>query len=139
MGEKLAIVTGASTGAGFALAHLAADNGYDLIIAADEPLIDATGKDLRAKGITLTTLMPGATATQFFARANMLDTEMGQDPDRADPAKVARDGWEALMACKGHIVSGWKNKAQVAAGGVMPQSVLADQHRRMAEPGSVKT
>lgn len=258
MADKLAIITGASTGIGFELAHLAADAGYDLIVAADEPLIDAAASDLRAKsvavesvqadlatlegvdrlldaangrqidllcanagtgtggpfleqgvatwrhavdtnvtgtlyliqkvlkdmvarddgrilvtgsiagyipgafnavyngtkalidnvtealrneikdakGVTLTTLMPGATDTEFFARADMLDTDVGQDPNKADPAKVARDGWDALMAGKGHVVSGWKNKAQVAAAGLVPQSVLAEQHRKMAEPGS---
>lgn len=89
-------------------------------------------------GVSLTTLMPGATDTAFFARAGMLDTEVGQDEDKADPAKVARDGWSAMMAGKGHIVSGVSNKLQVAASGVVPQSVLAEMHRGMAEPGSAK-
>ena len=258
MAEKFAVITGASTGIGFELAHIAAEEGYDLLIVADEPLIEAAASDLRskgvdvrsveadlstlegvdrllkaangrridvlcanagtgtggpfldqdvavwrhavdtnvtgtlyllqtalremvrrndgrilvtgsiagyipgafnavyngtkamidnvteairneikdAKGVTLTTLMPGATDTEFFARADMLDTDIGQDPSKADPAKVARDGWDAMMAGKGHIVSGWKNKAQVAAAGVVPQSMLAEQHRKMAEPGS---
>ena len=260
MPAKLAVITGASTGIGFELAHLAADNGYDLIVAADEELIEAAAADFRTKGVevtavqadlatlegvdqliaaangrridllcanagtgtggpfldqdvekwrhsvdtnvtgtlyllqrvlrdmvarndgkilvtgsiagyipgsfnavyngtkalidnvteairneiqdvkgvTLTTLMPGATDTEFFARAGMLDTDVGQDPNKADAAKVAVDGWDALMAGKGHIVSGWKNKAQVAAAGVVPQSVLAQQHRKMAEPGSAE-
>ena len=258
MAEKFAVITGASTGIGFELAHIAAEEGYDLLIVADEPLIEAAASDLRskgvdvrsveadlstlegvdrlleaangrridvlcanagtgtggpfldqdvavwrhavdtnvtgtlyllqtalrdmvrrndgrilvtgsiagyipgafnavyngtkamidnvteairneikdAKGVTLTTLMPGATDTEFFARADMLDTDIGQDSSKADPAKVARDGWDAMMAGKGHIVSGWKNKAQVAAAGVVPQSMLAEQHRKMAEPGS---
>lgn len=89
-------------------------------------------------GITITTLMPGATDTAFFARAGMLDTEVGQDDDKADPAKVAQDGWSAMMAGKGHIVSGVSNKLQVAASGVVPQSVLAQMHRGMAEPGSAE-
>lgn len=89
-------------------------------------------------GVTLTTLMPGATDTAFFARAGMLDTEVGQDDDKADPAKVAQDGWSAMMAGKGHIVSGVSNKLQVAASGVVPQSVLAQMHRGMAEPGSAE-
>ena len=89
-------------------------------------------------GVTLTTLMPGATDTAFFARAGMLDTEVGQDDGKADPAKVAQDGWSAMMAGKSHIVSGVSNKLQVAASGVVPQSVLAEMHRGMAEPGSAK-
>jgi len=256
MANKFAIVTGASTGIGFELAHCAARAGYDLLVAADEALIEAAARDFSLHGVnvmsveadlstldgvdrllaatggraidvlcanagvgtggaflqqevatwrhsidtnvtgtvyllqsvltgmvarssgkvlvtgsiagyipgsfnavynatkafidnftealrnelrdiggvTLTTLMPGATETEFFARADMLDTQLGQN-DKADPAKVARDGWDALMAGKGHIVSGWSNKLQVAGAGIVPQSLLAQQHRKMAEPG----
>jgi len=259
MADRLAIVTGASTGIGFELATLAAKQGYDLLVVADEPLIDAAAADFRqfgtqvqsvqadlatidgvdtllaaaagrridlvcanagigtggpfleqdvatwrhsidtnmtgtvyllqktlqamiaqgggkllvtgsiagyipgsfnavynatkafvdnftealrneikdVEGVTLTTLMPGPTDTEFFARAEMLDTRVGQQ-DKADPAKVAKDGWDALMAGKGHIVSGLSNKLQVAGSGVVPQSMLAEMHRGMAEPGSGK-
>lgn len=254
---KFAIITGASTGIGFELAHLAAKDGYDLLVVADEPLIDASAADFRqhgvqvvsveadlstlqgvdrllaatdgrqvdllcanagrglghgfldqdvvewrrvidtnitgtlyllqkvlkpmvarddgkvlitgsiagfipgsfqavyngtkafidsfadairneikdSKGVTVTTLMPGPTETEFFERADMLDTKVGEQ-EKDDPAKVAEDGWEALMSGKAHIVSGWKNKLQVAAAHVSPASVLAAQHRNMAEPGS---
>lgn len=91
------------------------------------------------EGVTLTTLMPGATDTPFFARAGMLDTEVGQDDSKADPAKVAADGWSAMMAGRGHLVSGVSNKLQVAASGIVPQSILAEMHRGMAEPGSGDT
>lgn len=260
MADKLAIVTGASTGIGFELATLAAKDGYDLIAVADEPLIDAAAQDFEqfgtsvravqadlattdgvdtllaaaegrridllcanagigtggpfleqevaswrhsidtnvtgtvyllqkvladmvargegkvlvtgsiagfipgsfnavynatkafvdnftealrnelkdVEGVTLTTLMPGATDTEFFARADMLDTKVGQDENKADPAKVARDGWDALIAGKSRIVSGLSNKLQVAGSGIAPQSVLAEMHRGMAEPGSGK-
>ncbi|QDZ06801.1 SDR family NAD(P)-dependent oxidoreductase [Sphingomonas panacisoli] len=258
MANKLAIVTGASTGIGFELASIAAKDGYDLIVVADEALIDAAARDFEqfgtdvqsveadlstitgvdtllaaasgrqidllcanagtgtggafldqdvatwrhavdtnvtgtiylvqrvlrdmvarddgkilvtgsiagyipgsfnavynatkafvdnftealrneikeSKGVTLTTLMPGPVDTEFFARGDMLDTQVGQDPNKADPADVAKDGWDAIMAGKGHIVSGWKNKLQVAAAGVVPQKVLAELHRGMAEPRS---
>jgi len=114
---------------------------FNAVYNGTKAMIDNVTEAIRneikdAKGVTLTTLMPGATDTEFFARADMLDTDIGQDPSKADPAKVARDGWDAMMAGKGHIVSGWKNKAQVAAAGVVPQSMLAEQHRKMAEPGS---
>jgi short-subunit dehydrogenase len=88
-----------------------------------------------SKGVTLTTLMPGATDTEFFDRAGMNDTAVGRDGKKADPARVAQDGWDAMMAGKGHIVSGLINKLQVAAAGVVPQAVLAELHRGMAEPG----
>jgi len=79
--------------------------------------------------------MPGATETEFFERADMMDTKVGTQK-KADPADVARDGWEAMKAGKDHIVSGWANKARVAMAHVAPATMLAEQHRGMAEPGS---
>ena len=255
--HKLAIVTGASTGIGFELAHLAAQEGCDLIVVADEPLVEAAAKDFArhgtdvrsveadlstfegvdrllaaaggrqidllfanagcgighsfleqdvaawrrvidtnitgtlyllqkvlqqmearndgkvlitgsiagfipgafhavyngtkafidsfadairnelkdSDGVTITNLMPGATDTEFFARADMLDTKVGT-MEKDDPAKVARDGWDALIAGKAHVVSGWKNKIQAAAAHVVPAGVLAEMHRKQAEPGT---
>lgn len=255
MADKFAIVTGASTGIGFELASIAAENGYDLLVVADEPLIDAAAADFRTHGVSvesveadlssisgvdrlleaaggrridllcanagrglgrafldqnvddwrrvvdtnitgtvyllqrvlkdmaarndgkvlitgsiagfipgafnavyngtkafvdsfadairnelkgkdgvqITTLMPGPTETEFFDRADLLDTKVGQQ-EKDDPAKVARDGWEALMAGTSSIVSGWKNKLQVAAAHVAPVALLAEQHRSLAEP-----
>ena len=72
---------------------------------------------------------------QFFARADMLDTNVGQSK-KDDPAWVARKGWDAMKAGEGHITTGLKNKLQVAGAGVVPQSVLAEAHRKIAEPGS---
>ena len=258
MPNKFAIVTGASTGIGFELATLAAKDGYDLLVVADEPLIDAAAADFKqfgtevesveadlatiedvdrllsaargrqidllcanagrglghafldqdladwrrvvdtnitgtayllqkvlkqmvardagkilvtgsiagfipgsfnavyngtkafvdnftdalrneikeSRGVTLTTLMPGPVETEFFDRAEMMDTSVGVSESKSDPADVARDGWDALMAGKASIVSGWKNKLQVAAANVTPAAILAEQHRKMAEPGS---
>lgn len=260
MANPFAIVTGASTGIGFELAHLAAQAGYDLLVVADEPLIEASAQAFRrhgtmvealeadlstidgvdrllvetggrpvdllcanagrgvghgfieqnpanwrrvidtnitgtlyllqpvlrqmvarnagkilitgsiagfipgafhavyngskafidsfadairnevkeSDGVTITTLMPGATETEFFERADMLDTSVGQ-AKKDDPAKVAKDGWDALMAGQAHMVSGWKNKLQAAAAHVTPAAVLAERHRKMAEPGTAES
>jgi short-subunit dehydrogenase len=254
--RKFAIVTGASTGIGAELAHIAAENGYDLLVVADEPLIEAAAADIRAHGtsveaveadlstiegvdkllgaaggrpidilfanagrglgrafldqdvadwrhvidtnvtgtlyliqkvaqqmkargegrilttgsiagfmpgtfqavyngtkafvdsftealrnelkdtgITVTCLMPGPTETEFFDRADMLDTKVGTQ-EKDDPRKVAQTGYDALMRGDGHVVYGLKNKLQVAAAHVMPAGMLAEQHRKMAEPGT---
>ena len=260
MADKFAIVTGASTGIGFELAHLAAKDGYDLLIVADEPLINAAGSDLQQHGVSvhsieadlstidgvdtllaaaqgrqidllcanagrglghgfleqpladwrrvvdtnitgtlyllqkvlkdmtardagkvlitgsiagfipgsfqavyngtkafvdsfadairnelkdyegvqITTLMPGPVETEFFHTAGMDDTSVGASESKSDPADVAKDGWDALMAGHAHVVSGWKNKIQATMAHVTPASVLAEQHRKMAEPGSDK-
>jgi short-subunit dehydrogenase len=260
MADKFAIITGASTGIGFELATLAAQNGYDILVVADEPLIDAAASDFKqfgtdvqsvqadlstvegveqllsaaggrqidvlcanagrglghafldqdfadwrkvvdtnvvgtgylvqkvlktmvarnngkvlvtgsiagyipgsfqavyngtkafidswvaalqneikeSDGVTITNLMPGPTETEFFDRADMMDTSVGADPKKDDPAKVAKDGWDALMDGKASIVSGIKNKIQSTLANVTPNAVLAEQHRHMAEPGTAK-
>ena len=98
---------------------------------------DALRNEIKeSKGVTLTTLMPGPVETEFFERAEMMDTSVGVNPNKSDPADVAKDGWEAVMAGEASIVSGWKNKVQVAAANVTPNAVLAQQHRNMAEPGT---
>jgi uncharacterized protein len=86
-------------------------------------------------GITVTNLMPGATATQFFDRAEMNDTKVAESAT-ASAAEVARTGYEALMAGQDHVIHGLMNKAQVAMAGVAPTSVLASQARKQNEPGS---
>ena len=89
-----------------------------------------------ADGVTITNLMPGPTDTEFFKRGDMMDTEVGTDPKKEDPALTARHGWDALMAGKAAIASGWKNKIQSTLANVTPNAVLAEQHRKMAEPGT---
>jgi len=250
MANKLAVITGASTGIGYELAKIAAAEGYDLIVSADEPQIDAaagtvgataveadlstfegndrllaevggrpidllianagrglghafieqdvaawrrvidtnvtgttyllqkvardmaargegriliTGsiaglipgsyqavynatkayldsfayalrEELKDSGVTITVLMPGPTDTPFFERAGMLDTPVGKDGSKEDPAKTARNGWDAVMAGSAHVVSGAKNKVQAALSHITPDSVLAAQHTKMAKP-----
>ncbi|MEV0720915.1 oxidoreductase, partial [Asanoa sp. NPDC050611] len=54
-----------------------------------------------------------------------------------DPAKVAEQGFEALMKGDDHVVAGsMMNKVQAVAGKVVPDTVKAEMHRKMAEPGS---
>lgn len=89
--------------------------------------------ELEGSGVSVTVLKPGATETEFFARAGMLDTKVGE-AKKDDPAKVAGDGWDALLHDKESVVSGIKNKLHVAASGVLPDSLLAEQHRAMAQP-----
>jgi len=95
----------------------------------------ALRNELKDTGITVTCLMPGATDTHFFERADMLDTKIGSE-EKASPADVAKEGYEAMKDGKDHVVAGWKNKVSAAMTNVVPDSVLAEQHRKTAEPGS---
>jgi short-subunit dehydrogenase len=91
--------------------------------------------EIKDSGVTVTCLMPGATETEFFERADMTDTQIGQSK-KDDPADVAKTGFEAMMRGDGDVVSGWKNKLQTAIASVTPAGILAEQHRKQAEPGS---
>jgi uncharacterized protein len=64
----------------------------------------ALRQELNDTGMTITLLMPGPTETEFFERADMLDTRVGAS-DKDDPADAARDGFEALMAGKERVES----------------------------------
>jgi len=112
---------------------------YQAVYNGTKAFIDSFSFALRAElkdtGVTVTCLMPGATETDFFERADMLDTKVGQSK-KDDPADVARIGFDAMMRGDGDVVSGWKNKLQSAIANVTPASLLAEQHRKMAEPGS---
>jgi short-subunit dehydrogenase len=97
----------------------------------------ALRNELKETEITVTCLMPGATETEFFERADMLDTKVGAQ-EKDDPAKVARDGFDAMMKGESDVVSGWSNKIQTTLATVTPNEMLAEQHRKMAEPGTAE-
>jgi uncharacterized protein len=80
--------------------------------------------------------MPGPTDTEFFERADMLDTKVGAG-DKDDPADVAREGFDALMAGDERAVAAsLSTKLQGRGSRVLPDSVKAEMHRKMAKPGS---
>jgi short-subunit dehydrogenase len=258
MPNPLAIVTGASTGIGYHLADIAAQNGYDLIVCADEARIDQAAADFRKRGVeaeavqadlatlagvdklhaavrgrpvealianagrglgrafldqdfgdirrvidtnvtgtlyliqkvgremrsrdagkilivgsiagfmpgsfqavyngtkafidsfsfalrnelkdtkvSVTLLMPGPTETEFFERADMMDTKVGTQT-KDDAAAVAQTGFDAMQRGDADVVYGLKNKAQTAMATVTPNTMLAEMHRSMAEPGTAK-
>jgi short-subunit dehydrogenase len=115
---------------------------YQAVYNGTKAFIDSFSFALRAElkdtDVTETCLMPGATETEFFERAGMEDTQVGQDK-KDDPAYVAQVGFDAMMRGDGDVVSGWKNKFTTVLASVTPAGVLAEQHRKMAEPGSGKS
>lgn len=93
----------------------------------------ALREELKDTQVNVTVLMPGPTETEFFHRAGMDDTPVGES-EKADPAKVAKDGWEAMKSGSAHVVSGFTNKLQAALSHITPDTVLAKMHTRMAKP-----
>ena len=94
--------------------------------------------EIAASGVTVTCLMPGATETEFFERADMMDTKIGTSK-KDDPRDVAKTGFDAMMKGEGDVVSGWHNKLQTAIASVTPVGILAHMHKNMAEPGSANS
>jgi short-subunit dehydrogenase len=112
---------------------------YQAVYNGTKALLDSFSFALRAElkdsGVTVSCLMPGATETEFFERADMLDTKVGTQ--KKQPAsEVAQIGFEAMMRGDGDVVAGWQNKLRAAIANVMPSGALAEQHRKMAAPGT---
>jgi short-subunit dehydrogenase len=114
---------------------------YQAVYNGTKAFLDSFSFAIRAElkdtNITVTCLMPGATETDFFERADMMDTKVGTEK-KDDPADVAKTGFDAMMEGKGDVVNGWYNKLQSAIATVTPAGMLAEQHRKMAEPGTAK-
>jgi short-subunit dehydrogenase len=109
---------------------------YNASKAFVQSFAEAIRNELKDTGVTITALQPGATDTNFFARAGMEDTKVGQEK-KDDPADVARQGFDAMLAGKDHVIAGsFKVKAQAAMAQITPETIKAEQHRKMAEPGS---
>lgn len=96
-------------------------------------LTEALISELKDTNVTMTALQPGATATDFFNKADMLESKI-MDSKMSDPAQVAKDGYDALMSGDDKIVSGLKNKAMVAMSNIMPDSTVAEQMNQMQKP-----
>ena len=91
--------------------------------------------ELRGTGVTVTSLMPGPTETEFFSRADMEDTKIGQMDDKDDARRVARDGYEAMMKGRSSVVAGsFKNRLQAELGTHLPDALAAPILARMTKP-----
>jgi uncharacterized protein len=128
-GEGRILITGSITGF--------LPGAYQAVYNGSEAFLDSFSFALRAEledtGVSVTCLMPGATATEFFDRADMADAAAGERKD--DPAEVARLGFEAMMrGDEQDSVSGWRGKLQSALANVMP----AKPNRKVVTPGPAR-
>jgi uncharacterized protein len=96
--------------------------------------------ELKETGITVTALQPGPTDTDFFHRAGMDDTEVGQKgKSESQPDDVARQGIDALLTGRDHVyAASFKTKLEGALANVTPGSVKGAMHEKMAKPSSEK-
>jgi short-subunit dehydrogenase len=130
-GQGRILITGSIAG------HL--PEPFQAVYAATKAFLNsfaaALRNELQDSGVTVTCLKPGATETEFFERADLMDTKAGQ-AEKANPAEVAQAGFDALMRGDDEVIPGWTNKAEVAASGVLSESTVAAQQRKGIEPGS---
>ena len=111
---------------------------YESTYNASKSFLGSFAQAIRAElagtGVTVTALMPGPTDTDFFERAGLEDTKLGRAP-KDDPRDVARDGFEAMMAGKDHVVAGSaRNKLLTAAGRLLPDKATAAMHAKLSQP-----
>ena len=96
---------------------------------------EAIRTELKDTGVTITSLMPGPTETEFFERADMEDSRIGSSKHKDDPADVARDGYQALMAGEDSVVGGSsRNALQAAASKLMPAKAASRGMAEMTKP-----
>jgi len=133
-GEGKVLITGSIAG------HLA--GAFQAVYNGSKAFIDsfaaALNEEIKDSGVTVTCLKPGATETNFFHRAELDDTKVGQ-AKKDDPAEVAKTGWEAMKKGEAAVIYGIKSKLQVAAADVMTDALTAKLHRAQAEPGSANS
>lgn len=116
---------------------------FEAVYAASKAFIQSFAEGIRNElkdiGVTVTSLLPGPTDTNFFHRAGMDDTKAGSEK-KDDPAEVAKQGFEALMAGKDSIIAGsLMTKLQGNVSKILPDTLNARQHRQLTEPGSGNT
>lgn len=113
---------------------------YESVYSASKAFVQSFAEAIRAEvkdfGVTVTALQPGPTETKFFHRAGMDDTKVGKSK-KDDPADVAKQGYEAMMSGKDHVIAGsFMNSVQTVTAKVLPEVVAAKMHQRMSEPNS---
>jgi uncharacterized protein len=118
-------------------------NPFQSIYAATKAFIMSFGEALRFElkdtGVTVTVLQPGATDTNFFQRAKLMDTAVGQGK-KDDPALVAKNGFAAMMAGKDSVLAGgFKSKVEGLLNEVLPETFKAAQTAKTTKPGSAKS
>ncbi len=117
-------------------------NPYQAVYGATKAFVMSFGEalryELKDKGVTVTVLQPGATDTEFFERADLQDTKVGQ-AKKDPPDLVAKQGFEAMMAGKDSVRGGgFKSRMQTLMNEILPETVKAKMAGEQTKPGSAK-
>ena len=107
---------------------------YHATKAFVQSFTEAIRDELKDSGITITALLPGATDTDFFNKADMTRSKVVVEGKLADPAKVAEDGFLALMSGNDKVIFGITNKVNVLMSNLMPESTVARMVHKQQEP-----
>ena len=100
----------------------------------------ALREELKDSGVSVTSLLPGPTDTEFFDRAEMTDTKLGASDKKDDPAQVACQGFEGLMKGEASVFAGsLASKAMGRLSAVTPAPLATKLKRPMSEPGSAES
>ena len=114
---------------------------YYAVYAASKAFVqsfsEAIREEVKDTGVTVTALQPGATETNFFARANMDDTKAGESK-KTSAIEVAQAGFDAMMEGKDHVVVGLLNKIQVGVGKLASQAMGAKMQGSFTKPNDLK-
>ncbi len=94
----------------------------------------AIQNELKEHHISVTCLLPGATDTDFFNKAGMEQSKIVKEGDLDDVQKVAKDGYEALMAGEAKVISGLKNKISVGMSNIISDESAAKQMENAQKP-----
>jgi short-subunit dehydrogenase len=138
--RPLAVVTGASNGIGYELAKQFAQDNFDLLVTATGPSINEADRAFEKLGAQVETVEADLATYEGVETLYSKIKAAGRSVDAIaidDPAQVAKQGVEALMAGKDHIIAGsLKTKIMGAASQILPDTVSAEVHRQLTEPGS---
>ena len=115
---------------------------YEAVYGASKAFVlsfsESLREELKKTGVTVTALMPGQTDTNFFHRADMDDTKVGQEQTTNSPVDVAKQGIDALLAGKDSVIgaTSFMTKVQGYLNEILPETLKAAQHAKLSAPGS---
>jgi short-subunit dehydrogenase len=92
---------------------------------------EAIATELEDTAVTVTALCPGPVDTDFFPKAEMIDTQVFQRGNVEAPQEVARAAYAAVMAGERMVIPGGMNKVAVFSRRLLPESAQAKKNEKL--------